>query len=67
MAQHPMLKSGDRVIIDGGPLSGTVKHVHPHEAVVEITTGTGREEKRYALESLRRDPTMSEASNFRDH
>lgn len=25
MGSHPMLKSGDRVIIDGGPLVGTVK------------------------------------------
>lgn len=62
-----MLKSGDRVIIDGGPLAGTVKHVHPHEAIVEIDTDGGPEARRFALESLRRDPTMSEASDFRDH
>ncbi len=67
MGSHPMLKSGDRVIIDGGPLVGTVKDVHPHEAIVEIDVGTGREARRFALESLRRDPTMSEASEFRDH
>jgi preprotein translocase subunit YajC len=38
MGDHPMLESGDRVIIDGGPLAGTVQHVHPHEAIVEIDT-----------------------------
>jgi preprotein translocase subunit YajC len=63
MGTHPMLKPGDRVIIDGGPLAGTVKHVHPHEAIVEVDG----ESRRYALESLRRDPTMSEISDFRDH
>lgn len=62
-----MLKPGNHVVIEGGPLHGTVKHVHPHEAVVEIEAGGGHEERRYALESLRRDPTMDEASNFRDH
>jgi preprotein translocase subunit YajC len=67
MGNHPMLKAGDRVVIDGGPLAGTVKEVHPHEAVVDVETGSGHEHRRYALESLRRDPTMEEASNFRDH
>jgi len=67
MANHPMLKVGDRVIIEGGPLAGTVKHVHPHEAVVEVEDGSGHLQRPYALESLRRDPTMDEASNFLDH
>jgi hypothetical protein len=67
MGNHPMLKPGDHVVIDGGPLSGTVKHVHPHEAIVEIDTGDGHESRSFALESLRRDPTMSEVSEFRDH
>ncbi len=67
MGNHPMLKAGDRVIIDGGPLAGTVKDVHPHEATVEVDARGGREARRFALESLRRDPTLSEASDFRDH
>jgi preprotein translocase subunit YajC len=67
MGNHPMLKPGDHVIIDGGPMAGTVKHVHPHEAIVEVDGDGNPEHRRFALESLRRDPTMSEASEFRDH
>lgn len=62
-----MLKAGDRVFIDGTQEQGTVKEVHPHEAVVRVSAGEGHEERRYSLESLRIDPTMSEASNFIDH
>ncbi|MGP6159980.1 MAG: hypothetical protein ACLPYS_21210 [Vulcanimicrobiaceae bacterium] len=64
MGNHPMLRAGDRVIIDGGPLAGTVKHVHPHEAVVQLEDG---ETQRYSIESLHHDPTMEEVSEFRDH
>jgi preprotein translocase subunit YajC len=67
MANHPMLKAGDHVVIDGGPLSGVVKEVHPHEAVVSVETDSGKEHRKFALESLRRDPTMDEVSKFRDH
>jgi hypothetical protein len=67
MGNHPMLKAGDRVVIEGGPETGIVKHVHPHEAIVQVTTADGHEERRMALESLRRDPTMDEASEYRDH
>jgi preprotein translocase subunit YajC len=67
MGNHPMLKPGDHVIVDGGPLAGTVKQVHPHEAIVEIDAAAGSGEQRFALESLRRDPTMAEVSEFRDH
>jgi preprotein translocase subunit YajC len=59
-----MLKVGDHVVIDGGPETGVVKQVHPHEAVVKIADGS---EQRYALESLRRDPTLDEISEYRDH
>jgi hypothetical protein len=62
-----MLKSGDRVFVDGTDEEGVVKEVHPHEAVVRVAVSGGHEDRKYALESLRLDPTMSEASNFIDH
>jgi hypothetical protein len=62
-----MLKAGDRVFIDGTNEEGTVKEVHPHEAVVRVKTSQGHEERRYAFEALRLDPTMGEASDYVDH
>jgi 6-pyruvoyl-tetrahydropterin synthase len=62
-----MLKAGDRVYINGTEEEGTVKEVHGHEAVVRVTVSGGHEERKYAYESLRLDPTMSEASHFIDH
>ena len=62
-----MLKAGDRVFVDATKEEGTVKEVHPHQIIVRISTATGHEERGYAVEDLRLDPTMSEVSNFRDH
>jgi hypothetical protein len=62
-----MLKVGDRVWVDATNEEGTVKEVHPHKIVVRVATATGHEERGYAVEDLRLDPTMSEASNFIDH
>ena len=62
-----MLKAGDRVYIDGTHEEGTVKEVHAHEAIVRVKTAAGHEERRYAHESLRLDPTMKEATGFIDH
>jgi hypothetical protein len=62
-----MLKAGDRVFIDGTNEEGTVKEVHPHEIIVRVTTPQGHEERKYANEDLRLDPTMKEASGFIDH
>ncbi len=62
-----MLKAGDRVYIDGTKEEGTVKEVHPHEIVVRVKVPGGHEERRYAHEDLRLDPTMDEASKFIDH
>jgi hypothetical protein len=62
-----MLKAGDRVYIDGTAEEGTVKEVHPHEVVVRVKTTQGHEDRKYALEDLRLDPTMEEASGFIDH
>ena len=61
------LKAGDRVYIDGTREEGTVKEVHPHEVVVRIATGDGHEDKKFAHEDLRLDPTMKEATGFIDH
>jgi len=41
--------------------------VHPHEVVVRVKTAQGHEERKYAHEDLRLDPTMSEISDFVDH
>jgi hypothetical protein len=62
-----MLKAGDRVFIDGTKEEGTVKHVHPHEIVVRVATPHGHEDRKYAHEDLRLDPTMNEATGFIDH
>jgi hypothetical protein len=35
--------------------------------VVRVKTSQGHEERRYAFEALRLDPTMGEASDFVDH
>jgi hypothetical protein len=62
-----MLKVGDRVFIDATTEEGTVKEVHPHEIIVRVKTAQGHEERKYAHEDLRRDPTMEETSGFVDH
>lgn len=62
-----MLKPGDKVYIDGTREEGIVKDVHPHEVLVRVQTAEGHEDRKYAHEDLRRDPTMSEASKFIDH
>jgi hypothetical protein len=62
-----MLKAGDRVYIDGTREEGIVKEVHPHEILVRVNVPGGHEDRKYALEALRLDPKMNEASNFYDH
>ena len=62
-----MLHLGDHVYIDGTTQEGIVKEIHPHEALVRVTTAVGHEDRKYSLESLRLDPTMKEASEFIDH
>jgi hypothetical protein len=64
-----MLKVGDHVYINGTDDEGTVKAVHPHEVTVSVSVSgaNGREDRKYAYESVRLDPTMSETSEYRDH
>jgi hypothetical protein len=62
-----LLKSGDKVFIDGTREEGTVKEVHPHEVVVRVKVPGGHEDRKYAHEDLRLDPTLNEASHFYDH
>jgi hypothetical protein len=62
-----MLKVGDRVYIDGTAEQGTVKDVSPHEILVRVKVAGGHEDRKYAHEALRLDPTMAEASDFIDH
>ncbi len=62
-----MLKPGDKVYIDGTNEEGTVKDVHPHEILVRVKVSGGHEDRKYAHEDLRLDPTMKEASDFYDH
>lgn len=61
---HAELKVGDKVTVPGEGLSGTVSAVHPHEAIVKLESG---EHRRFALESLHREATLDEVSNFVDH
>jgi hypothetical protein len=49
--------------IDGTEEEGTVKEVHSHEAIVRVKIPGEHEDRQYAHESLRLDPTMKEASN----
>jgi len=66
--RHPeMLKPGDRVYIDRTSEEGTVKDVRPHEILVRVKVAGGHEDRKYAHEDLRLDPTMKEASDFYDH
>jgi len=62
-----MLKPGDKVYIDGTREEGIVKAVHPHEIVVRVEVSGGHEDRKYAHEDLRLDPTMDEISRYRDH
>jgi hypothetical protein len=62
-----MLKAGDHVYIDATNERGTVKEVHPHQILVRVQVPGGHEERKFALEDLRLDPTMSEVSDFYDH
>jgi preprotein translocase subunit YajC len=61
---HAMLKPGDRVTIPGEDLRGTVTAVHPHEALVKLESG---EHRKFALESVHREPTFDETADFVDH
>lgn len=61
---HAELKPGDRVTMPGEGLAGIVKEVHPHDVVVKLESG---EHRRFALESVHRQPTMGEISDFIDH
>jgi hypothetical protein len=62
-----MLKAGDRVRIDGSEEEGTVREVHPHEILVRVKVPGGHEDRKYAHEDLKLDPTLSEVSKFEDH
>jgi hypothetical protein len=62
-----MLKLGDKVYIDGTNEEGIVHGVTPHEITVRVVVPGGHEERKYAHEDLRLDPSMKEASNFYDH
>ncbi|HTU81273.1 MAG TPA: hypothetical protein VMF61_04035 [Candidatus Acidoferrales bacterium] len=61
---HAELKLGDKVSIPGEGLKGVVTAVHPHEAIVKLESG---EHRRFALESIHRDATFDELSDFVDH
>ncbi len=61
-----MLKAGDKVRIDGKE-EGTVREVHPHEIVVRVQVPGGHEDRKYAHEDLRLEPTLDEVSRFVDH
>lgn len=50
--------------IPGEDLRGTVASVHPHEVVVKLESG---EHRKFALESVHREPTFDETSDFVDH
>ncbi|HMD02632.1 MAG TPA: hypothetical protein VKG44_06645 [Candidatus Baltobacteraceae bacterium] len=61
------MKVGDRVYIDGTKEEGIVKDVHPHQIVVRVTVPGGHEDRKYAKEDLRLDPSLDEASKYVDH
>jgi preprotein translocase subunit YajC len=61
---HALLKLGDTVSIPGERLHGTVTAVHPHEVIVKLESG---EHRRFAHESIHREPTFEETSDYIDH
>jgi preprotein translocase subunit YajC len=61
---HAELKIGDKVTIPGENLRGTVSAVHPHEVVVKLESGDHR---KFSHESIEREATLDELSNFVDH
>jgi preprotein translocase subunit YajC len=61
---HALLKPGDDVSIPGEGLQGKVTEVHPHEVVVKLQSG---EHRKFALESVHREGTLDEVSDFVDH
>jgi preprotein translocase subunit YajC len=61
---HAELKIGDKVTILGEGLRGTVTAVHPHEITVKLESG---EHRKFAHESLHREPTLDEVSDYVDH
>jgi preprotein translocase subunit YajC len=61
---HVEYKVGDHVTIPGEGLRGRVTDVHPHEVTVKLESG---EHRKFALESLQRDSTLGEISDFVDH
>ncbi|HEY1869149.1 MAG TPA: hypothetical protein VGG70_12705 [Candidatus Cybelea sp.] len=61
---HAELKIGDDVTIPGEGLRGTVSPVRPHEVVVKLQSG---EHRSYSHESIEREATLDELSNFVDH
>ena len=61
---HAELKIGDSVTIPGEGLRGKVSSVHPHEVIVKLESG---EHRRYAHESVHREATLDELSDFVDH
>lgn len=61
---HALLKIGDEVSIPGEGLNGTVTAVHPHEVEVKLESG---EHRKFAHESLHRNPTFEETSDYVDH
>ena len=62
-----MLKIGDKVRIDGTNEVAIVKEVHPHEIVVRVEVPGGHEQRKYAHEDLRLEPTLDEVSRYVDH
>ena len=61
---HAELKIGDKVSIPGEGLLGTLSAIHPHEVTVKLESG---EHRHYPHESIRREATLDELSNFFDH
>ena len=48
-------------------VTGTVVAAHPHNVEVRVLVDGGEQHRHYAHESVRRSPTLDEASNFIDH
>jgi hypothetical protein len=61
------LKLGDHVRIPADDVVGTVTDVHPHDVTVKVTIDGETVHRKYAYESVVREPTMEEASHYIDH
>jgi len=63
-----MFKVDDKVYLDETDDEGTIKEIHPHEAIASVKVPGGQEDRKNMLMRVFASiPTMKEESDFIDH